>query len=243
LRASFQHVPFALVKSDDDSKHKIEVLDANIASHIQDELDITHDVFTPHTRGSLFQAGLDRLVGDVTKGIQETEKMLLTGTSLLGVGRVVLEQGEMKLSAPEESNHPFILTKMRMNELVRHYQSSSKTFKILAITFGVVGCALLIGLVWRNLKIKLLERRARQEFEEIRRVVRERPRVNNNGDNQEDRPDSEVCVVCLANDRQVITLNCGHISMCADCAEALPLPKLCPVCRAPIERFMPVYYA
>ena len=190
-----------------------------------------------------YQAGLDRLVGDVTKGIQETEKMLLTGTSLMGVGKVVLERGEMKLSAPDDSKHPFILTKMRLNELVRFYESSSKTFKILALSFGIVSSALLAGLIWRHLKTWLEERKSRLEFEEIRRAVRQRPPVHNaaNGDGNAERPESEMCVVCLGNERQVITLDCGHISMCADCAEALPSPKMCPVCRASVERFLPVY--
>lgn len=193
------------------------------------------------------QVGLDRLFGEVTKGIQETEQMLLTGTSVLGVGKIFLDRGEMKLSAPDDSNKTYIITKMRLLELVRHYESQSTAYKVMAIIAACIGGSLLAYIIYRHTSGWLEKRRQRLEFDEIRRSIaeqRKRSQGSQNTGTAEDTSglrDEDTCVVCLANTRQVIALPCGHLATCTDCAEALPLPKTCPVCRAHVERFMPVY--
>ncbi|KAK0068754.1 mitochondrial ubiquitin ligase activator of nfkb 1 [Biomphalaria pfeifferi] len=182
---------------------------------------------------------LDRLFGEVTKGIQETESMLLTGTSVIGVGKVFLERGALKMAAADDPNRTFILTKMRKPELVRTLESQSSTFKMLSVLCFVIGGSMLGYLIWRHVKKILEEKKRRQEFEEIQRVLQSSQSTQ--GSHNEDSRADETCVVCLSNPRQVITLNCGHIAMCATCAELLPYPKKCPVCRADIERFVAVY--
>ena len=179
-------------------------------------------------------------MGDVTKGIQETEKMLLTGTAVMGVGKVFKEDDRIKLTSPEDSDYPFVLTKMRLFELVRSYESQSKTFKVLAMVSAIFGGTLLLVLIWRKAKVWLERRRRMKEFESIRRSLQERQTDDSHPEGEA--PNSQACVVCLTNVRQVIVLNCGHICLCPDCAEALPYPKTCPVCRNPVEKFMPVFF-
>ncbi|CAL1541456.1 unnamed protein product [Lymnaea stagnalis] len=241
IRDTTEIVPFALIKAGQgDMKYRIEVLEPSQASNIQEELDTVFDHFEPNKSG-LMQVGLDRLFGEVTKGIQETESMLLTGTSVLGIGKVFLERGQVKLGPPDDTSMSYIITKMRLPALVRSFESQSSTFKILSILCLVLGGGMLSYLIWRHLQKVLEQNRRREEFEEIRRsIAASRSRVMNN-DPQGEVRDEETCVVCLTNARQVIVLNCGHICLCAQCAELLPSPRRCPVCRAEIDRFMPVY--
>ncbi|KAG7259014.1 hypothetical protein CRUP_013867, partial [Coryphaenoides rupestris] len=37
------------------------------------------------------------------------------------------------------------------------------------------------------------------------------------------------------------SLECGHVCACEPCYQALPQPKKCPICRAPIDRVVPLY--
>jgi hypothetical protein len=56
-------------------------------------------------------------------------------------------------------------------------------------------------------------------------------------------PDSEAhtCVVCLEAQRAVLLLPCRHFVMCAACADGLPQPRLCPVCRQSAVDVVPVF--
>ena len=73
-------------------------------------------------------------------------------------------------------------------------------------------------------------------------------------DNEQQDPDVSVegkCVVCLCNKIKVIFLNCGHSTLCKQCAISLltdPDNKCittkavtCPVCRANVTRVQPIY--
>nr|XP_009680487.1 PREDICTED: mitochondrial ubiquitin ligase activator of nfkb 1-A-like [Struthio camelus australis] len=68
---------------------------------------------------------------------------------------------------------------------------------------------------------------------------------------EEKEPDSEEagddgledsCVVCLTRPRECVLLGCGHICCCFRCFQALPT-RLCPICRGPIDRVVPLYQA
>lgn len=255
LRDTTEYVPFGIQPSKTgkgSAKTVVEVLDPGQAARLRDELTTTHDRFEPH-KSTLMQIGIDRLFGEVSKGLQESEKMLLTGTSILGVGKVFLERGQVKLGPPDDSSRTYILTKMRLSELVRHYEAQSSMYKIIAVVSALVGGGILSIVIWRQTKAWWERRKHRRQFEEIRRTLaeaaeRRRSRVRNNtavgeGGDEEEQDTGNECVVCLSNPRQVVALNCGHISLCATCAETLPYPKKCPVCRASVERFMPIFNA
>ena len=64
------------------------------------------------------------------------------------------------------------------------------------------------------------------------------PCVPDNSAKEED--ETNVCVVCLDNKIDVILLECGHVCACSDCASLL---SSCPMCRAPIVRFVKMFFA
>lgn len=51
---------------------------------------------------------------------------------------------------------------------------------------------------------------------------------------------SNVCIVCMDAPFETVFLECGHLACCNDCSQKL---KLCPICRNPITRIIPVYRA
>nr|XP_009489157.1 PREDICTED: mitochondrial ubiquitin ligase activator of nfkb 1-A-like [Pelecanus crispus] len=50
----------------------------------------------------------------------------------------------------------------------------------------------------------------------------------------------DSCVICLTRPRECVLLGCGHICCCFRCFQALPA-RLCPICRGPIDRVVPLY--
>ncbi|BFZ04540.1 hypothetical protein BsWGS_07579 [Bradybaena similaris] len=237
IRDNTELVPFAISKPGGDPKFRVEVTDVRRATQFEDDLQTTYDRFEP-SKSSLVQVGLDRLFGEVTKGIQETEQMLLIGTSVLGVGKIFLDRGEIKLSAPDDFNRTYIITKM---------PSHVTAYKVMAIITACIGGSLLSYIIYRHTSGWLEKRRRRLEFDEMRRSIaeqRKRSQGSQNTGTAEETSglrEEDTCVVCLANVRQVFALPCGHLATCTDCARALPPPKTCPMCRAHVERFMPVY--
>jgi len=47
-----------------------------------------------------------------------------------------------------------------------------------------------------------------------------------------------TCVVCMDAPLQTVFLECGHLACCVECSEKL---KLCPICRNPIARIVPIF--
>lgn len=45
----------------------------------------------------------------------------------------------------------------------------------------------------------------------------------------------EPCYVCYETEATAVLLNCGHSGICVQCAKKLK-PRLCPICRKPIEK-------
>uniref|UniRef100_A0A8C9NJ21 RING-type domain-containing protein n=1 Tax=Serinus canaria TaxID=9135 RepID=A0A8C9NJ21_SERCA len=62
------------------------------------------------------------------------------------------------------------------------------------------------------------------------------------GEEGGDRAPEDSCVVCLSRPRECVLLGCGHICCCFRCFQALPT-RLCPICRGPIDRVVPLYQA
>ena len=46
------------------------------------------------------------------------------------------------------------------------------------------------------------------------------------------------CVICLAAPKECVLIDCGHACVCEQCAGAV---ALCPLCRAPIQRYIRMY--
>jgi len=52
--------------------------------------------------------------------------------------------------------------------------------------------------------------------------------------------DANQCIVCMDAPLEAVFLECGHLACCQNCAVKL---KLCPMCRNPITRVIPIFRA
>ncbi|XP_041348898.1 mitochondrial ubiquitin ligase activator of nfkb 1-like [Gigantopelta aegis] len=228
---TLENVPFILTTSDQSEK-KVHVTEALNAEFILDDLTVTYDQFTPKNPNML-QIGIERIFGEYSKGIQEKEKMLLVGTSLVGIGEVCLENSQVKLGPPSQGS--YILSKLTRNEIIRKFESQSFVYKVITIIFGAISTGLTFYLIWKFTKKYMEHKRNRRIFDEIRATTR----TAFESDAAE--ADSSMCIICLSHPRDVIVLDCGHVCMCSNCAQILPEPKRCPMCRIDVKRFVPLY--
>lgn len=238
LHESLDIAPFGL-KERETGKTMIIVTEAGEAEGLMDDLEVTHNQFIP-SKTSAVQAGIDRLFGEVCRGIQEREEMLVVGTSLMGIGEIFLEDGHLKLRPPQNGGAKYFLTKLTKNQLVKLLRSQGQTVKVFSFIFGALAAGLLTVFFWRLLKRYQEHKKTQRDFDDLRSATLRRRSQARNLD-VSPTSSEETCVVCLSNPREVVTLNCGHIAMCSDCAQMLPAPHKCPVCRVPIDRFLPVY--
>ena len=63
---------------------------------------------------------------------------------------------------------------------------------------------------------------------------------NNNGNPPNPNIASDTCVVCMDAPFETVFLECGHLACCHKCSVQL---KLCPICRMPIARIIPIFRA
>ncbi|XP_033747462.1 mitochondrial ubiquitin ligase activator of nfkb 1-like [Pecten maximus] len=258
IRDTSEFIPF-LIHAHDQPDHKIFISEPGCAEYLTDNLMTTYDKFEKRDNSSLIKHGMDLISGEVSKGFHEMERMLLVGTQLLGVGELTLEGGKVKLRPPADGKR-YIVTAIGKEELINKFKSQSKMAKFFFKISVVIGTCLLTFMLYRWYKklqeeyqrrqvlrnIREENRRERREATERRarnaRELRDTEGGQADGDRQQDGADErELCVVCLTNPREVVLISCGHICLCLDCAEMLPTPLLCPVCRAPVERFVPYY--
>lgn len=99
------------------------------------------------------------------------------------------------------------------------------------LTFLCGGVGLIIlGIMtrrwWRERTRRVIEQTARRQQDSSRRKRRRYVRNTQTSESQQ-------CVVCCQNPREIILLPCGHVSLCGDCSERII--DFCPVCRAAIE--------
>lgn len=258
LRDTVNTVPFVLslpktaLTNMFETEHQVHVVDPTSAELLLDNLTETHAHFEADS-GNLFSRGVDRLFGDVTKGIQETEHMLPVGASLLGLGKVMVESSKIKLAPPTDGAQ-YILTTLSKTEVIKSLESKAFLYKVLVGVFGVLGVAVSLMLIrklmlqWKQQRDAAREQEALEKarLERLQRRGRRNNDMTHNAEATAGSPSSNQelgnnCVICLTEERDIILLNCGHICVCSDCAQALPLPRKCPICRAPVERMLPVY--
>ncbi|XP_054840138.1 mitochondrial ubiquitin ligase activator of nfkb 1-A-like [Eublepharis macularius] len=176
------------------------------------------------------------LSGEKPKGFLETEEMLLVGSSLTGIGELVLHpDGSLHLQPPTDGAGYFL----RLGDwqtLLAELESASSFWKWATLLCGLAAVATLLHALcraYRNHQLKQEKEEQRREFEELqlhKRLALE--------------PDEELpagtCVICLTNPRQCVLLPCGHVCCCFRCFQALP-SRTCPICRSPIDRVVPLY--
>lgn len=245
-------IPFYLVPHGESTyPTKVMVTEPNSAYNIEQELLVTHENFIqPQT--DIIKKGMELISGEVHKGLQETEKMLIVGTQLMAIGRLVKEGDDIKMKPPSD-DYKYIISRKTKDELVRLLQNRAWIYKIVARVLGVAGFTLICFWVYRvyrkvrkineieKMKKQIQQQRDREEQRRARTAYRSDSNRTSVISEESQDWDNRQCVVCLNNQREVVLLNCGHVCVCGDCAFALPEPKKCPVCRERVEKFVTTY--
>ena len=220
------HVPFYVGKV---------LIDHEGASEL--DLEVTYDKFdaAPNTLGDHVWGWV---IGDRSKGVQSTEKMLINDTELTAIGELTLKDSKLTMQAPEDPYLDYYLVKDTPKALIKRLENGSTALKTCLVIFG--GFGLIIGgyAAYKYYK-KYQEYRLTQSSRDTLRTIIEDRGQN---DNRPQMPEGQSCVVCLGNQREVILLDCGHVCVCADCAQIIMQTNPnCPVCRQHIDRVAPAY--
>ncbi|KAM6920077.1 mitochondrial ubiquitin ligase activator of nfkb 1-A isoform 1-T2 [Lycodopsis pacificus] len=234
-------VPFVLVGSNETT---VRVLCPLQASGLY--METTHEKFHQVNYGLGDIIG-QYLSGEKLKGQLETEEMLKVGTTLTGVGELILEMdGTLNLRPPSNGSQYF-LSNTDFDTLVGEQVSTALRWKALAIASALAGAAVLLWVGRRyyyHLKVGWEREQERREFE---RLQNEGPRARASGPGPETPRDGEeehienACVICLSQPRNCILLDCGHVCCCHSCYQAFP-HRRCPICRQSITRVLPLYH-
>lgn len=188
-------------------------------------LEMVYERFQQPTHGLRDLLG-QYLIGEKPKGILETEEMLRVGAGLTGIGELSLHpDGSLHLQPPSQGDE-FFLCLGDWQTVLSELESSSALWKGAALLLAAAGLAVLLHVLCRAYRRSRPKRH--QEDKELD--------VEEAGD-----PASEdSCVICLSRPRECVLLGCGHICCCFRCFQALPT-RVCPICRGPIERVVPLY--
>jgi len=242
LHAYTNDAPFCLMNSREQSnfsftKPYIEITDWQDAAQI--DLDVVYDNFEANTQ-SLAGHLWDWAMGDIQRGVQKTEMMLTNGTTLTGIGQ--LESGPMGVKLkPPMNGKPYFLVRSSLSSLINEYENSKTATKIFLYIFGGLGVFISGWMAWKYFKKVKREQEQNRLRDTLSNIRTERTAITETV-NIENLPDTRVCVVCLGAERQVILLPCGHVCVCAQCADTLiSAGHTCPVCRSAITNVMPAY--
>lgn len=227
-------VPFAIGSLDEGITTTVRVIRPLEASGL--ELETTYENFHP-TKQSFTNAIGSFISGERPKGIHETEEMLRLGESITGVGELVLDNSLIKLQPPKQG-YCYFLSRMDYESLLRDQEGTVRLCKILTIVFGVAACSTLVYILWKKFSRYQQNKRERRMMEEFHERQRQRLQEM---DTDQDSVSPSSCTVCLTVERNCIFLECGHVCSCLRCYEALPAPKKCPICRATIQRVLPLF--
>jgi len=216
------------------SRPKIEVCDWADAAQI--DLDTIHDKFEagPNTLGSHI---LGWVQGDLHKGTQITESMLLKDTTLTAVGQLVSSPLGIQIKPPTD-NRPFFMVRNSISSLIKEYESGKNAFKGLLTFFALAGVIVSAVGIYRYYHKRKQELANSANQSTIDTIIADRESRRT----RTDLPENLQCVVCLGAEREVILLPCGHVCVCATCGrELIRQGSGCPVCRATIDSVHPAY--
>jgi len=163
--------------------------------------------------------------------------MLGVDVQLLAIGKLMLVGGGRIVLSPPDDGHRYFLTTSSKHELVGSLKSVARTLNIARWVVGIAGLAAVTYFVRRAVK----KYKTQYESQRLLAELKDRRQAAAAADMDITSSGSAICVVCLSQPREVVLLNCGHICLCGDCSAALPLPKLCPICRQPVDRIIPTY--
>lgn len=216
ITISFDAVPFKLVNTNNDES--IQVIDAKQATKLT--LEAVYEHFEPVEGRSVAQFFIDWFQGYQLQGVYTKEEMLKVGTALNGVGQIVMSSdGQIQLQPPK--NLGYYLTSddikilIRQDPFVKHIWSKATIWRNLCIILAI-GAGILA---------------AYDLYKKYHDNVSDYNDTSGNYDNGQ-------CVICIANEREVVFLECKHFCVCTTCASEL---ILCPLCRQPIIRKIKIF--
>lgn len=156
---TMNHIPFSLISSlKKPSPFEIKIEHPLSANYLFENLEVTFKKYDMN-HDSLAEKLVNRIALDeVNRGIETTEEMLRTNSSLIGFGRVekVIPTSESsnsswlsskptqfyRLTEPENKELPYIVTSMSKPALIERLESSTKVLKVCIIIFGSIGVAI-----------------------------------------------------------------------------------------------------
>ncbi|XP_073731606.1 mitochondrial ubiquitin ligase activator of NFKB 1 [Misgurnus anguillicaudatus] len=227
-------VPFDLIPHDDTVPAAVRVVRPLDAAEL--DLETTYENFHP-SQQSLTNVIGHFISGERPQGIQETEEMLRLGATMTGVGELVLDNNLVRLQPPKQGLRYF-LSRLDYDALLSSQERNLRLWKVLTVLFGLAACATLFYMLWRQYVLRRDRGKERSMLEEFRKWKNRRIKELNLA---EDDVSLNMCTICLSNERSCVFLECGHVCTCEDCYRALPEPKKCPICRARIDRIVPLY--
>nr|XP_025950653.1 mitochondrial ubiquitin ligase activator of nfkb 1-A-like [Dromaius novaehollandiae] len=218
-------VPFLLASPDAEAVTQVSVESPLRAVHLP--LEMVYERFQQPAHGFRDLLG-HYLSGEKPKGILETEEMLRVGAGLTGIGELALHpDGSLHLQPPDRGGEYFLCLG-DWQTVLAELESASRLWKGAAVLCTVAGVAVLLHALcraYRHIRLKQKPEDKEPDSEEAGDVGLE-----------------DSCVVCLTRPRECVLLGCGHICCCFRCFQALPT-RLCPICRGPIDRVVPLYQA
>ncbi|XP_022089696.1 mitochondrial ubiquitin ligase activator of nfkb 1-A-like [Acanthaster planci] len=234
IRNISRSVPFVIK----DNNTAVRVDDPLSASGL--DVPIIYDSFEPSST-SLGEHLVSWASGEKTKGFQTVERMLSEGTVLTGIGMLSTSTGSLVLSPPTSANRPYILSDSGFSGIIRDFQSKLNQLKYFLYISGSI-TALLVALWLFKQYRKYAERREHEM--QVERVLQNRVDDGAEGTNIDRAAGGQdnACTICLTNPRDVVLLDCGHISTCARCTRMLQPPH-CPICRQRIKRVVPLFHS
>ncbi|XP_025909364.1 mitochondrial ubiquitin ligase activator of NFKB 1 [Nothoprocta perdicaria] len=226
--------PFDLVPPEDGADVSVRVMKPLEAAELS--LETVYEKFHPSIQSFTDVIG-HYISGERPKGIQETEQMLKVGTTLTGVGELILDNNTIKLQPPKQGMQ-YYLSSLDFDELLQKQESSVRLWKILTVVFGLATCAVLFFILRKQYRHRQEKRRLKQMQDEFRQA---QERLAREGSAEGGETLKNACAVCLSNTKACVFLECGHVCSCNECYQALPEPKKCPICRQSISRVVPLY--
>lgn len=169
-------------------------------------------------------------------GVETSESVLPVGAVITVIGEVTKLSGggdgsgfRVAKSSAGGQTTPYILTTKNIMEVKSNMSAQATAYKVLSV---LCGCFTLM--TFYVLGKKWLPRFRLRRVQQM--IHRQRSRVSTQGLHE-----TQICLACLQNPREVALFPCGHVCLCADCS--LMIQEKCPVCRETVIETLPVYLA
>jgi E3 ubiquitin-protein ligase MUL1 len=203
------------------SRSSLAIIDDPTTADLTNVLTTVGSKFVESEKVSVLGYLMNILSGKQKLGTETTEKILPVGSVLTAIGKVTrLPDGTTHISHPHHpSGHlPFILTTMSIDDIKASYKVQLRSFGFAVLLVGSIAGFFAMRVLCKWVFCLCVKK--------IRRdIVKKR-----NPDGIAGLHDSQICITCLSNPREVLFVPCGHICTCVDCWAKLKDYR-CPVCR------------